>query len=126
MEATTEATDMTKAEEKKRRPPRPIEVDVLGDGLLMLGAIIRTALKNARLPPHYSRQHLLGDLVRSVCLLYSKERERVLQQRQQLRQLHRKILEQKGMLLSKEGTITKLANTVGQQKVLIEEMKRNR
>jgi len=112
---------------KKQKAPPPIEAgEHPTRDLLHVGNTARQVLQVAKMPRHWWAVKSAWELVLAALGQYQKERTRVLAQRQQLRQLHAKVLQQKGELASKSQVVANLLTTLERQKNLIEEMKRNR
>lgn len=125
--AAVSSTNELRERSKQQKSLQPVEAgDNPGRNLVHVGNTARQVLQDAKMPRHWWAIGDAWELVLAALGQYAKERKRVLAQRQQLRQLHAKVLQLKGGLLSKEEVITKLAKTIESQRALIEEMKRNR
>lgn len=87
-------------ERKKPEPPGPVRTgsDSARD-LTHLGRMARELLQEAKMPQHMWRETDAHELVLTVLGRYKLERYKVLQQRQQLKQLHIKLMMTRAELL---------------------------
>jgi len=125
---TTAMTQYDHGRIKQPKPPPPVTTDSLQAerDLLHVGRLAREVLEAAKLPRHWWQETFAHELVVAALGRLQVERKRVLEQRHQLRQLHAKVMQQKGELASKSHVVKNLLTTLERQKTLIEEMKRNR
>jgi hypothetical protein len=115
----------------ERRPPPeppPVSADALQAerDLLHVGRMAREVLQLAKLPRHWWHQPDAHELVVAVLGWFSIERERVLRQRLQLRQLHAKVLQLKGIIAGLHETQAGLLTTIDRLQREREEYRRNR